>query len=417
MCRFHFVAAACCAAGLWVGGQSAFAGYFDDAAPASDTQPVGGTFDSSPTMGETTFTDPMNLAGRDRVRVTSESGNLVLSPWLLAKGDLTEWHAAATNPNYLVEFGIQGSWYKDTTFNFAGFAGYETGLTWREAYVGYSGLHNVWNQDAVLQAGLYDSIYWKEQGQVEDGNTLFLYRSLLTYTLGSVEYGNLVGGVAGYWGNPQGDQPLLAGLSIHGIANSQPYMADADGDLAAAGAHHIGAAGRVDWMPYGDRVETHDLTGRLGSDNTLDVGGGVAYDRVSGDLFRINVDGQYTAPRRWTVFGTVTLNHSDFSGSHTDWGFLAQGGYFVLPDVEAIVRYDFSAVSHTTALHGTSDFQEISLGVNWYPNPPKWSDHVKLTAALNWLPDGSPVIQDLNYTDITPGASRVFLQVGAQISF
>jgi hypothetical protein len=127
----------------------------------------------------------------------------------------------------------------------------------------------------------------------------------------------------------------------------------------------------------------------------LDVGGGFAYDtQDEADLLRMTLDAQYSVPRKYNAFGALNLNYTNFSqtmptngvSSRTDWGFLAQGGYYITPWLQGIARYDFTHVDDSFKVGGKSHFQEFSVVVNYYPGPESWRNHVRLIAAVKLPP-------------------------------
>lgn len=366
-----------------------------------------------------------------QIHWTSPDGNLDLRPHFLAQGDLAWWHGTRFSPDHVFEFGLSGSAFKDFRFDFTGYEAQNSDLTFRDAWVDYTAMrHVLYGQNIGVRAGLFDDNAWKEQGGIYDPYTLFLKRSLTNDLVGNGPGGPQVGGVRLFLGDDCDDgndgSCFHSSLTLRQHADRQIYDTDFLENVNGFGPKRLGVSARADFLTCGNWYQTHDLSGKIGRVPTTDFGAGFAFDNFgNGNVIRPSVDVQYNDPNRWNVFAAATLNYTDFTsnnfgggGSRTDWGFLVQGSYYLTPAVQLAARYDFTKVDSGFKLNGTSHFQEISLGVNYYMGRNgSLGNHVKLSADVNFLPDGAPADTNLNYTNVTPGNSRVFFRFGAQVFF
>jgi len=107
----------------------------------------------------------------------------------------------------------------------------------------------------------------------------------------------------------------------------------------------------------------------------------------------------------WTVFLAAVGFHTnlgDNRGSFDDFGFVAQGGYFITDDLDLFARYDI--VLPDASRPGNKDFNTVTFGSNYYIH----GQAAKVTLDVAWFLD------DVADNDLVAGvaASRVGSAMG-----
>jgi hypothetical protein len=346
--------------------------------------------------------------------LASANGQSYLHPGMYFAGypsyDLS--NGRGPDPTGSVQLDLDGSLFsRDLTYNFQlnlGAAGDGPPPTVEVAEASYAFYHNFYDHDLVLEVGAYKNPLFKESGHVQDWNGLFVQRSLTEDLVGGGQYGEQVRGLGVQW---LGDdaQPIRAGGNLY-----EGTDIGASG-LSGLGSITGGLSLRMDYKFWGHWDDTTDLTGMTdGRADLLDVGGGLAFEDAHGnDGVRLTVDGQYQVSRQWTAYGALYFDHFGVSrataaaaadtafqvaaldpvaDSRNDFGFLLEGGYRVIPEVQVVARLSLTRLSPTfTADDGESVFSELSIGANYFLGPKgAWANHARVGLDLTYLPTGAP---------------------------
>lgn len=144
------------------------------------------------------------------------------------------------------------------------------------------------------------------------------------------------------------------------------------------------ATGRYDHFFQGNKRRFRDMTSFRGSDFVSTIGGAVHFETggetigsTDQDLLQWTVDGSLEGDG-WNGYGAFIGRTTDTAGmdEYTDWGVIAQGGYFIADDKELFARYDALIPDGDRATDEL--FQTITGGINWYLVPESHS--AKVTA-------------------------------------
>ena len=148
---------------------------------------------------------------------------------------------------------------------------------------------------------------------------------------------------------------------------------------------------RVDYMFSGNSWKRFDdHTSFRGSEYAGMIGGGVVWQcggetggTFDEDIFQCTADVTVEGDG-WNVFACGVWRNTDTpGGSFNDYGFLAQGGYFITEQCELFARYDVIVPDEG------DNFNTATVGVNYYVSPN--SHAVKVTGNVSWYFD--PVSQ------------------------
>ncbi len=157
---------------------------------------------------------------------------------------------------------------------------------------------------------------------------------------------------------------------------------------------------RADVRIMGDWGQGDDFTAWSGEEMSLLIGGALHWEVAeTGDTSGNN---EFLT---WTVDGSIESNGANGYGavvaSHdlenevlsnaTHWGFVAQGGYQVVPDkIEPFARYEYLYVK-TLGADEDKDLHLLTFGVNWYLN----THNAKFTTDIVWALDSIPSANSL----------------------
>jgi len=372
--------------------------------------------------------------------IGSEDGKFYLSPGIIFQArNFTNFRdSGKDNGNDDTENGFeirrakfifQGNVFsKDISFKFQWQDSNNGGVPSLEwGYGQYTFWHGALGGDLAIRAGQFKDVPFKEE-ITGDPVQLMIERSLANNFMGGGAVGPLVQGVTLMLiGN---DAPVHAELSFHdGAKTGNTDFRDVQPVTTSTGtvgvATDFGVSGRVDWKVFGDWIDTTDLTGKAkGKNDLLDIGAG--FDVTQGDntnTWRWTVDAQYQMASRWTIYGAIYGDYIDFrnipgSSNRTDWGGVVEGGYFFDPAWQLVARYSVVVFDSDFKVNDEDTFHEIGVGVNWFMGDGgSAGNHAKVTADINYLPNGSPAAAPgLDYL-ASPGNDQWVLRLQFQLWF
>ena len=284
------------------------------------------------------------------------------------------------------------------------FMGHIIDPTWKfMIWTGYSSSGGTLLLDAYIQkklpagfsvtAGQFKVPMWKEW-LVSETSQQFIERSLLN----AKASGSYTQGIKVDWGN---DFLRLTG-SFNDGTNS--LNANWNNDKS-----HWAVTGRAEWKVFGDWGNYKTFESWQGSDPLLVFGLAANYQQgETGGTDQYPDAFTWTADALWKFGGGnifVAAVGSQTSGMDSAlgyepgdyYGLLAQGGYFVTPQVEAFARYEFAVPDQDSIDH----LSVASVGVNYFFK--KWSAVASLdvgysfnamssywaSSGTGWLVDGS----------------------------
>jgi hypothetical protein len=190
---------------------------------------------------------------------------------------------------------------------------------------------------------------------------------------------------------------------------------------AAAGlpATNFGMSGRVEVRVLGDDTAWdgyNSLSAKDDKSDSIIAGGGFEWTEAANfDNILLTVDGEYTSPKGLDIYAALLENYAAFSdngqppqsainqaiaGTYPNFGFVAQGGFMISPQIEPFVRYDLAILNSRFAdvlafqnknpgigSKATANNHEFTVGVNYY----LYGYQAKVAADLSFLPNGSAV--------------------------
>jgi len=227
-------------------------------------------------------------------------------------------------------------------------------------------------------------------------------RSLLDALIGGAII-DRVQGVSLIYGG-RGANSLRAEVAFHDGANSRNtnFQDTFDSSTPPDGIDDRtdwGAAGRVEWKPFGDWKQYKDFSAIGNKTDLLVLGAAGNIDGApSANIFYGTVDAQWETAGGLGVFGGLFVRNRDRRGAEdfTDYGALIQAGYLIGKQWEIFGRYDvtkFDKDSVATGLENT--INEFTAGLNYYLGEDgKYQHRAKITLDVVYLPDGSPSNQD-----------------------
>lgn len=163
-------------------------------------------------------------------------------------------------------------------------------------------------------------------------------------------------------------------------------------DTNEGGTNDWGAFGRVNVFILGANAhkEYNDFSAMGNKEDLLVVGGGLDVTQ-SGDItvYRHTADAQYENTSGLAVYGAFLGNYIDnkqTDNSDYNWGVLAQVGYMVNEKLEVFGRYDFTKFDTDLKVGGADQWNEATVGANYFLN----GHAAKFTVDLTYLCDGAP---------------------------
>ena len=316
---------------------------------------------------------------------------------------------------------------------------------WQDNITGSPSLEYGWAQyvfaknfmnfgDLAIRGGQTKDIVFKEEF-VGDTNQLMVERSLANALVGGNQPpSNLLQGVDLLLLGK--NTPLHAELELHnGFGSGNTAFTQPHGTPITTPQTPVdpptnpgnwGVSTRVDYKVFGDWTDTNDFTGvNSGKHDLLDIGAGLDYTDAQGDnAVRYTIDAQYQIARTLSIFGAFYGNHHDFrnvragvAGRQNNYGFQIEGGYMLDPALQVVARYDVIALDDKFKTNNQGTFQEIAVGVNWFGPNGSWGNHAKLSADLNYLPDGTPAEGGLDYLAAGRGNNEIVLRTQFQLWF
>ena len=160
---------------------------------------------------------------------------------------------------------------------------------------------------------------------------------------------------------------------------------------------NYGAAGRVEFKPFGAWKEYDQGSAYGDKSNTLVFGGGADFTETgSQEVFSHVGDVQFTTATGWSLYaaylGRYTRNNSTAKKVDTyDPTLRAQASWAINKHWEPYARYEYIHFDGKEFAAGTTtNVHVIDLGVNYY----FYGQSLKLTVDAEYLPNGSPVADD-----------------------
>jgi hypothetical protein len=285
-----------------------------------------------------------------------------------------------------------------------------------EAKLGYK-----WSDKLSFEGGRYKQLFAREEN-VSSGKQLAVERSVVNeaFNVGWVEgisatYTENAWRVAGGINDGARSGEIGGvGAPTGGAGGNYGFLAGTGGNAFFNDTNNVGMVGRADYKVFGDWKSWEDFSSWSGEEKSLFVGGGVMYtdSRINQNAgVGVNVDG--VLPRNqdsvmWTgdvgykanglgLFASVYGRHGLSGGSplggvgaqgnpgaqYSDYGFMAQAGYFIVPDVmEPFIRYEYitfdvsrnedpaaATFGNTAAGAGVNTVHDVNIltaGYNWY---------------------------------------------------
>ncbi len=285
--------------------------------------------------------------------------------------------------------------------------------------VDYAYLNYKWSDKLAFTGGRFKAAFSREE-LVSSGSQLAVERSAVneafnvgftegieaTYTENTwrVSGGINDGARSGEIGGP-------APVTATGATGNYSFISGAAGNSFVNDTVNYALTGRVDYKVFGDWASWNDFSSWSGEEKSLFVGAGVHFQdsRVNQNAFLTAGPSVNPAlPRNndallWTtdigykangltLFASANGHHGLSGGSadplsagplaggqYSDYGFLVQAGYFVIPDViQPFIRYEFLTFDRSRnedpaffggpgTFDGTAhDANLITAGYNWY---------------------------------------------------
>jgi hypothetical protein len=285
--------------------------------------------------------------------------------------------------------------------------------------------HGVAGGDLAVRAGQFKNIVFKEEF-TPDRAQLFAERSLANALLGGAALGSETQGVDVLLIGA--DNPLHVDVLLDdGIKSSNTDFRDNQpvtvGTTTTNVATNFGVAGRVDYKIFGRWRDADDLTGTVGKEDLLVVGGGVDYSQGDNNsTVHYTADVQYQLHRKLVLLAAlygdeVDLRNTSGPSSRSDWGVQVEAGYFITPALQAIVRYSLVKFDSDFKTGGEDTFHEISGGLNWFfGKDGELGNRARLTLDINYLPNGSPSLPGLDYLASPNKKDEVVVRTQLQFS-
>jgi len=211
-------------------------------------------------------------------------------------------------------------------------------------------------------------------------------------------------------GSLRGEFAFTDGANIVSLAGNRSNQNQNFQDFETNNADW-GAAGRVEFLAFGDWKNYDDFSALGTKDNMLVLGAGLDYTEVGDTGFLTHtIDAQYETHCGLALYAayygrytkdspagvnkpdpvtgiTPVTNHQDLY----DWGAIAQASYLINPKFEVFARYGFLGLDSDGVPAGKSDkVQEVTVGANYYVH----GQNAKFTIDAGWLPDGAPIADD-----------------------
>src|SRR2546421_4542969 len=173
----------------------------------------------------------------------------------------------------------------------------------------------------------------------------------------------------------RGSNPLRTEVAFHDGANSRNtnFQDTFDSSTPPDGIDDRtdwGAAGRIEWKPFGDWKAYKDFSAIGNKSDLLVIGAGGNLDGApSSNNFYGTVDAQWETASGLSVFGGLFVRNRDRRGAEdfTDFGGLIQAGYLIRRQWEIFGRYDVTQFDKDSVATGLENsFSEFTAGVNYY---------------------------------------------------
>lgn len=166
----------------------------------------------------------------------------------------------------------------------------------------------------------------------------------------------------------------------------------------SAGEANWALTARADWKVMGGWDAFNDFSSRQASNRALRIGGGIHYQDGGNTATNTNdLDVLLYSADIWYESNGLTL-FAAFIGSDIqldgalvgspsdlsleDFGVVAQAGYRIRQDVEVYGRYDVAFMDEARFTGGTSDFNFVTAGANYYPIAD--SNAIKVSGEIAW---------------------------------
>lgn len=364
--------------------------------------------------------------------IRSEDGNFLLHPWAFIQiRNVTNYRENATGVDTdsqtengfeipRMKFILDGNVVSpDLTYQFIWATSDTTG--------------NLGLQDAWARYHIPGTPFAVRGGQIRDPfdheqiifgtKTMTPERSIVNNVL--INGDGIVKGVSGEYGFDT-DSPLRAALAFTGgMRNFDTTFQSFPTNPAT-----WGAAGRVEWKLTGNWQDYAQFTSLGDKENLLVLGSGADFTEA-GDTNSLMyvIDAQLNSPDGLSIYaaylGRYTANNSGTIG--TNGGSTAVGpsfdtydstvrvmaAYLINHHIEPFIRYEFLNINRhelpATAVHNV--IHNITVGGNYYI----YSHRAKFSAAVSYLPIGSPISNTGSDLLNNFGGNEVIVQVQFQL--
>ncbi len=221
-------------------------------------------------------------------------------------------------------------------------------------------------------------------------------------------------------------------------ANTQ-LIGASNGSVAAVNTAELAFTGRVDWLVSGTWKQLGEFMSWRGNTTTAAAGAAIHWEKdrtvASGVVLDQLLTWTVDANLRWggaSASGAFLWNESEAQDGATSqaMGFVAQGGYFLTDDVEAVVRGEYLDVENPTGSFGGANigkdytgqhYWAATVGLNYYLR----QNGIKFQLDVSYLDGGllfsrgiyNESISGTDFLNTTPGGEEVVIRLQTQLLF
>lgn len=269
-------------------------------------------------------------------------------------------------------------------------------------------------KDTLLDVGAFKGPGTQEL-LASDSGTTFAEKSTLNSVFNQGRSDGIM--VTRTWAVAEGSIRARAGINDGHASSFSEFDGGREADLAAAA--------RVDWTDNaGDFSRFNSLSGFRGGKSGWLVGaaihsqtGGETAGTTDRDLMQLTADVTHLNDG-WSFFGAVVYrNIESTSGDFSDWGAVAQAGYFITDTSQVAGRITYIAPDNDRA--NSDGYLEVGAAYNYFLLP---SSHAhKLIADITWAGEqaqSSSLISESASTGIRASEDdQIMVRVQYQVQF